>query len=245
MNKMSGFFIPYAVHCGEDNMKIDSDLLDYAIENCLASPILRFYGWSPQCVSLGRNQSGCAVNVDYCKANGIEIVRRLTGGRALLHDNELTYSFVCPVSFLENGESVIGSYKEISGALALGFKKLGIGADFPIDKKVKTKFEYCMSVSTGADLSFEGKKIVGSAQFRKQGYILQHGSIVFDYDRAKILQVFGEMPLNDGIATIKSINEKITREMLADAIKDGFTEYFSIRLLSQNEESLPHPNRYV
>lgn len=242
---MSGLFIPYAVHGGEDNMRIDSGLLDYAIENVLEFPILRFYGWSPQCVSLGRNQSDCAVNFDYCKANGIDIVRRLTGGRALLHGNELTYAFVCPVSFLENGESIIGSYKEISGALAFGFKKLGINAEFPVDKKVKTKFEYCMSVSTGADLSIEGKKIVGSAQFRKQNYILQHGSIIFDYDTKLIEDIFSEMPLDDEIATIKSIDEKITKEELCNSLKSGVEECFSILLQGQSEESLPHPNRYV
>lgn len=70
-----------------------------------------------------------------------------------------------------------------------GFKKSSIDAVFPQDKQAKTNYEYCMSLSTGADLSYMGRKIVGSAQFRKQGYILQHGSIMFDYDK-DVIKIF-------------------------------------------------------
>ena len=158
-----------------------------------------------------------------------------------MHDEELTYSFVCPVSFLKNGETVIQSYKEISGALALGLKKLGFEIGFPKDKKASTNFEYCMSLSTGADLSCNGKKIIGSAQFRKNGYILQHGSILFDYDKQKIKGIFGEEPEADKITTIKEINPSITGYELCNALKDGVEEYFelsfdTIHLQGQNVE---------
>lgn len=236
MKQSNGYFIPYAVNNGEFNMDFDEKILDFSHQNQLQVPVLRFYGWAPACVSLGRNQSIKAINTDYCTENGIDVVRRLTGGRALLHDNELTYSFVCPISFLKNGESIVGSYKEISGALALGFQKLGIDANFPEEKKVKTNFEYCMSVSTGADLSFKGRKIVGSAQYRKQGYILQHGSIVFDYDTKLIENIFGEKPMKDKIITMNEINIEINKEKLANAIKQGVKEYFAIQLQDLNEE---------
>lgn len=113
-----------------------------------------------------------------------------------MHCNELTTRLCCPVSFLKNGQTVIQSYKEISGALSEGLKKAGIDAVFPQDKQAKINYEYCMSLSTGADLSYMGRKIVGSAQFRKQGYILQHGSIMFDYDKDVIKNIFGR---NSGI----------------------------------------------
>ena len=71
-------------------MQIDSDLLDNAIKNQTKEPIFRLYGWSPACVSLGRNQKDDFVDENLLKENGIDIVRRLTGGRALLHDNEIT-----------------------------------------------------------------------------------------------------------------------------------------------------------
>ena len=132
-------FIPYEVKTGYENMQIDSDLLEYAIKNKLKEPIFRLYGWSPACVSLGRNQKSDFLDLDFLKQNNIDYVRRLTGGRALLHDNEITYSYICPVSFLENGENVVNSYKEISKILIDAFKKLDIELDFGGTKKVKTR----------------------------------------------------------------------------------------------------------
>lgn len=225
---MQAIFFSYSIHNGKYNMDFDEKMLNYAIEQQLTAPILRFYGWSPACVSLGRNQNDKHINKTFCTAQGIDFVRRLTGGRALLHDNELTYSFVCPCNFLENGETIIKSYKEISGALAAGLKKVGIEAEFPIEKKSDTKFEYCMSLATGADLSCRGKKIVGSAQFRKQGYILQHGSIIFDYNPDIIEKIFSEKPEINHIATIKNLMPSLTVEDLCKALKIGYEEYFDI-----------------
>ena len=237
--RMDAYFLPYAVFCGRENMEIDEKLLDYAIENQLKAPVFRLYGWEPACVSLGRNQKDTGVDKDFCQNNGIDIVRRLTGGRALLHDKELTYSFVCPCGFLKNGETVIQSYKEISSALALGLSKTGIKAEFPQNKTAKTSFEYCMSLSTGADLCCGGKKIIGSAQFRKQGYLLQHGSIMFDYDTDKIKKIFHELPSTDKITTINQAAKNISLYSLCEALKAGMEEYFNL-LLSKDlsEESL-------
>ena len=218
----------YKINSGHINMTEDERLLNLSIENKENSPILRLYGWSPACVSLGRNQPEESINVDYCKNNKIDIVRRMTGGRGLLHDKELTYAFICPESFLSCKNSVIESYKEISGALIEGFKELNINLSFPENKKAATKFDYCMSISTGADLSFEGKKIVGSAQLRKQGYILQHGSILFDYDESTIKEIFSEEVDKKSITTINEINPDISILDLSKAIKSGFEKHFNI-----------------
>ena len=226
---MKGLFFPYSVHSGEFNMDFDAKMLANTIKSGI--PALRFYGWSPACVSLGRNQDFSHINADFCQKHGIGIVRRLTGGRALLHDRELTYSFTCRADFLKNGETVLQSYKEISGALIKGFEKLGICAAFPEEKQKHAsgvRFEYCMSLSTGADLSFEGKKLVGSAQFRKEGCILQHGSILFDYKPEKISQIFGEEPQQAQIAAIKKISPEITVEQLCFELKKGFEEKFAM-----------------
>ena len=133
-------------------MQIDSDLLDNAIRNQQTEPIFRLYGWSPACVSLGRNQKSDFVDNELLKSLNIDCVRRLTGGRALLHDNEITYSYVCPVSTLNHGENVTQSYKEISQILIDAFKKLDIDLDFGGVKKLQGHKDYCMLVSTGADL---------------------------------------------------------------------------------------------
>jgi len=205
-------FIDYEIKTGAENMQIDSDLLDCAVEKQLKEPIFRLYGWKPACVSLGRNQSDEFLDREFLKNNGIDVVRRLTGGRALLHDNEITYSFICPVSYLEHGEHVVSSYKEICEIFINKFKQMRIDIDFGTQKQVKTGFDYCMLVSTGADLCYEGKKLIGSAQCRKQGYILQHGSILYDYDRELLEKIFGEEVLTDEITCIREINPDITKE---------------------------------
>lgn len=219
----------YKINIGTQNMAEDERLLNLAVENKLKEPILRLYGWHPACVSLGRNQTDESINKDFCKENGIDIVRRLTGGRALLHDKELTYSFICPTSFLNCSNSVILSYKEISGALIEGLKLLDVDLSFPNDKKPNAKFDYCMSISTGADLSYQNKKLIGSAQYRKQGYILQHGSVLLDYDALKIETIFNEKVDKNSITSLKEINPKIELKELSSAIIEGFEKYFNLK----------------
>lgn len=211
-------FIPYEVKTGQENMQIDSDLLDYAIENNLNYPIFRLYGWSPACISLGRNQDDSFIDKQFLKDTGIDLVRRLTGGRALLHDNEITYSFICPVNYLKHGENVTKSYIEISRILIDKFKKIGIELDFGGNKKLSTKFDYCMLISTGADLCYEGKKLIGSAQCRKNGYILQHGSILYDYDRNLLEKIFHENVDTNSITSIREINPALSKKEIIELL---------------------------
>ncbi|MBS5801719.1 MAG: lipoate--protein ligase family protein [Brachyspira sp.] len=212
-------FIPYEVKTGAENMQTDSDLLDFAVQNKLDYPIFRLYGWHPACISLGRNQQDAFIDKKFLKDTGIDLVKRLTGGRALLHDNEITYSYICPVSCLKHGENVMQSYVEISQILIDGFAKLGIELDFGASKPVNTKFDYCMLISTGADLCYKGKKLIGSAQCRKEGYILQHGSILYDYDAALLEKIFNEPLSTDTITSVKEINP--------DILKNDVIEIFS------------------
>ena len=209
-------FIPYEVKTGQENMQIDSDLLDWAIENNYQDAIFRLYGWSPACISLGRNQKDDFVDEKLVKDCNIDVVRRLTGGRALLHDNELTYSFICPVNYLKNGENVVESYKEISQYLIDKLETIGIHTEFGAQKAVKTKFDYCMLISTGADLCYQGKKLIGSAQCRKNGYILQHGSILMDYNKELLEKIFNEKVETSEVTCIKAINPNITIQDLID-----------------------------
>lgn len=211
-------YINYQVLTGQENMRIDSDLLDSAIENKLDYPIFRLYAWKPACVSLGRNQKDDFLDRSFLKENNIDVVRRLTGGRALLHADEITYSFICPTLYLKNWEHVVSSYKEISRILIGKFKTIGIDLDFGSNKPIKTGFDYCMLISTGADLCYHGKKLIGSAQCRKQGYILQHGSILYDYDKALLEKIFKEPVSTDEITSIKEINPKLTKEKIIDIL---------------------------
>lgn len=212
--------IPYETRTGKENMQIDSDLLDFAIKNELKGPVFRLYGWEPACVSLGRNQKDDFLDYELLKSKNIDVVRRLTGGRALLHDNEITYSFICPESFLQNGSHIVSSYKEISQILIDKFKKLGIDLDFGASKPIKTGFDYCMLISTGADLCYKEKKLIGSAQCRSHGYILQHGSILYDYDKKLLEEIFKEKVSTDEITSIKEINPKLSKEKIIDILNE-------------------------
>lgn len=212
--------IPYETRTGKENMQIDNDLLDFAIKNELKEPIFRLYGWEPACVSLGRNQKDDFLDYELLKSKNIDVVRRLTGGRALLHDNEITYSFICPESFLQNGSHIVSSYKEISQILIDKFKKLGIDLDFGTSKPIKTGFDYCMLISTGADLCYKEKKLIGSAQCRSHGYILQHGSILYDYDKKLLEEIFKEKVSTDEITSIKEINPKLSKEKIIDILNE-------------------------
>ena len=212
-------YVEYKVLTGKENMQIDSDLLDRAIAQKIDFPIFRLYGWKPACVSLGRNQKDDFLDRKFLQENNIDVVRRLTGGRALLHDNEITYSYICPISYLKNGEHVISSYKEISQILIDKFKLLGIDLEFGTQKPIKTGFDYCMLISTGADLCYNGRKLIGSAQCRKNGYILQHGSILYDYDKELLEKIFKEPVSTDEIISIKEINPILTKSQIIDILK--------------------------
>ena len=203
-------YVKFGTYSGADNMRIDSDLLEEAIQTQSKEPIFRLYAWSPKCISLGRNQKD-----DFITDKDVDVVRRLTGGRALLHDDEITYSYVAPVI---EGESVVESYKHISEILIDFFKTLGVELDFGENKKVSTHFDYCMLLSTGADVCYKGQKIIGSAQYRKQGYILQHGSILFGYDKEFLEHLFKEEV--KGITTVKEILPDMTKEKFVSLLED-------------------------
>ena len=127
-----------------------------------------------------------------------------------MHDDEITYCCVAPADAIPNGQSVVDSYKYISGILIDFFKTLGVELDFGENKRVSTHYDYCMLLSTGADVCYKGQKIIGSAQCRKNGYILQHGSILFGYDKSLLENLFHEEV--KGIITVNEILPTLTKE---------------------------------
>lgn len=213
-------FIDYEIRTGAENMRIDSELLDTAIRGGAKEPVFRLYGWSPACISLGRNQKDTFLDYSLINSLGIDIVRRLTGGRALLHDDEITYSFICPETYLPHGGNVVGSYKDICQILIDKFAQIGLELTLGAEKGVHTKFDYCMLVATGADLCFGGKKLIGSAQFRKSGYILQHGSILFDYNRELLETIFKEPVSTDEITSIRQIAPDLTKASVVELLSN-------------------------
>lgn len=215
---------------GFDNMAIDLGLLDKFIKNN-EKPILRFYSWKKPTVSIGRNQSESDINLEYCKKNNISIVKRPTGGKAVFHQGEFTYSFIGSKKY-GMPENLFDSYVMISKALILGLKKLkninvSVGED---ETKKYTNSAFCFGASTVSDLNFDGYKIVGSAQLRKGNALLQHGSILIKQDFSLLPKIFNtDINIDSQKNLIDILDFEPSFEDLEKAILAGFSEFFGVR----------------
>lgn len=179
---------------GFTNMAIDEALLEvYAANGGL--PILRFYTWSPAAVSLGYGQQiETDVDLERCRALGIDVVRRPTGGRAVLHDHEITYSVVIREDDPRAAMGVLASYLTISRALMCGLAHLGVAAELlplrrPAPKSAEAVSPVCFVTPSSYEVAVGGRKLIGSAQRRSQGVIMQHGSLPLSLDCDKLFAV--------------------------------------------------------
>ena len=163
------------------NMAIDEALLQSK------EPVLRFYQWKPSALSLGYFQNVKDIDLKGCKKRKIDVVRRLTGGKTVLHDKELTYSLVIDEKLMP--KSVIESYKIISKCILYALKSLGVKASMKKSVKKSKSSAICFTEPSYYEIVVNGKKIVGSAQTRRQGKLLQHGSILLDVDYDKLISL--------------------------------------------------------
>ncbi len=224
-------FLDSGPNSGAYNMAVDEDLLSRA-QAGEAMPVLRFYTWSPSAVSLGRFQKiETAVNIDSCRRLGVDIVRRITGGRAVLHLHELTYSIVSRNDNSLFPSDILGTYKIIAGGLLAGLKNLGIRAEM-VSRSSRyaalirkgTKDPSCFSSPSWYEILVKGKKIVGSAQRRVGGAILQHGSILVDYDPFFEAEVIPGGYKRDAVTCIK---RELGYDVPIDVVKKAFMKGFS------------------
>ncbi|QSS99418.1 lipoate--protein ligase family protein [Pontibacillus sp. ALD_SL1] len=174
------------------NMALDEALLKWHSKGEIP-PVIRFYGWEPAAVSVGYFQKiDGKIDLESVKAHGFEIVRRPTGGRAVLHDNELTYSVIVSENHTSMPPTVTEAYRVISEGLLKGFRNLGVEAEFSIPEgKIKqTGSAVCFDEPSWYELIVEGRKVAGSAQTRQKGVILQHGSIPIAMDDVTLFDMF-------------------------------------------------------
>lgn len=166
--------IPYSEHGPEWNMAIDEAIFGEFIEgNC--SPTLRFYGWNEPCVTIGRLQPAESVPEGW----GTRVTRRPTGGRAVRHANELTFSIVVPASVL--GSPVRESYRRTGEAVARALQSLGIAAEMCRNTTPAATVRgigNCFALTLDYELAVGGRKVLGSAQVRRAGAVLQQNSLV-------------------------------------------------------------------
>ncbi len=201
------------------NMAIDESLL------VSGKPTIRFYKWNPSAISIGYFQGiEEEVNLEECKKHGIDVVRRISGGGAVFHDEkgEITYSLIAPEEMLPG--NVLASCDKICSSIAHGLGYLGVEAKFsPLN-----------------DIVVNGKKISGSAQTRRHGNVLQHGTILLDLNAelmfsllnvsAKKIEDKGIDKASKRVTCLREEAGKVSEEELINALVKGFEDGFGIKL---------------
>lgn len=177
------------------NMAVDEAIL-IANSEGKSGPTVRFYGWNPPTLSIGYFQKSEEVHFEKLREEGLGFVRRPTGGRAVLHDKELTYSIIVPENYPGIPSGVTEAYRVLSEGLLLGFQKLGLDAQMVHLATEEEKSKYasmgsaaCFDSPSWYELVVEGRKIAGSAQTRQKQVVLQHGSILLDMDTDQLFRV--------------------------------------------------------
>jgi lipoate-protein ligase A len=170
-------------------MAVDEAILEH-IGRGESLPTLRLYAWEPACLSLGHTQPFADVDGARLKSHGWEVVRRATGGRAILHTDELTYSVTGSADEAILAGGVLESYNRIAQALFLAVKDLGLPVEIKEGKtnNTTTPNPVCFEVPSTYEITVHGKKLIGSAQARKKEGVLQHGSLPLTGDLTRICQ---------------------------------------------------------
>jgi len=206
-------------------MSIDIALLERAARAEITRPVLRFYRWDGPSLSLGAHQRLDEQVAARCAELGVQVVKRPTGGAAVLHGKDLTYSVVAPHGTM----GVLEAYREVAGGLIAGLALLGIEA------RIGTRHEgpgvlhapqlgaraACFAVTLGADLQVGGAKICGSAQLRRRGWFLQHGSIPIGDDRAFTNRIL-DHPDPIGATCLEHLRPGTSEEELCVCLRRGF-----------------------
>ena len=232
-----------------DNMAVDEAMLK-AHAAGQVPPTIRFYGWQPAAVSIGYFQKAATeVDMSECRRQGIDVVRRLTGGHAVLHDAELTYSLVVSEMNPLVPHTITASYRFFSQGLLDGLKALGIEAQMSMPKAAysQTKRRHasaaCFDAPSHYEVTFGGRKLIGSAQVRKDGVILQHGSILLQFDPKQVASLLN-LPTPEAKNTVagmlgkraislaEAANREISWEEACQAIQTAFGPALGVELVA-------------
>lgn len=248
MNDTPWRFLPYRVLRAAENMAVDEAVFRLNRREGLP-PTLRFFGWKPPAVSLGYFQKTFReIDVAACRQAGIDVVRRPTGGKAVLHEHELTYSLVAAADHPLFTLDIIGTYRAVSACIVEALRRLGLAPEIAFEGRsaAGTPLEgYCFAAPSRYEILVGGRKICGSAQVRAGGSFLQHGSLLADMDPVRTASVMGVSV--DGVTkTTTTLREQLGRvigyEDLARLLRGAFENTLGIRLeegdLSPAEEEL-------
>jgi len=223
---------------GAMNMAIDEAILR-AVAAGLVPPTLRFFAWQPACLSLGQAQPFSDVDEQACVARGYDVVRRPTGGRAILHTDELTYSVTSPEVEPRVAGGIVESYRRLSEGLLEGLRLLGvpgIEAHHPeAERQRASENPVCFQVPSTYEITVGGKKLIGSAQVRRGGIVLQHGTLPLVGDIARICNVLSSHPdpvrVRDRAATVEVVlGRAVSFDEAAEVMARGFASALNLEL---------------
>ena len=216
------------------NMALD-EAIATAIKRSNSPPTVRLYGWDRPSVSIGYFQKTRDIDIDYCLSKDIPIVRRPTGGRAILHDDEITYSFSIRKNSGVFSKGLLDSYKKISKAFALALSKIGLASTVKLQREPhRIRSPLCFQSTSYGEITINSKKVIGSAQRRWSDVLLQQGSIPLILDEREIAKVFRLESSGAGkqFTGLKNILSDLSIENFKNAIRISFEETFNIRLVS-------------
>jgi lipoate-protein ligase A len=215
------------------NMALDEAISEYVRER-RSPPTIRLYQWNRPSVSIGYFQKIGEIDLEYCQRKGYHVVRRLTGGRAVLHNHELTYSISAP-----GGESpflgtLLDIYRLISRGLTDALAQCGVHAEISLERKRNAlRNPSCFRSASYGEITLDGRKIIGSAQKRYSNGFIQHGSIIFEYDHHENMRILsGEQRKEFKREPVRCLPEEITCERLSSALRDAFEFNFGVRIIT-------------
>lgn len=221
---------------GAHNMARDFAILEKVAE-AASPPTLRFYGWQPPCLSLGRHQGTDAAGLEFCRSEGIDVVRRPTGGRALLHHLELTYAVIAPVGVDPLPRGLQDAYRSICKALVRAMHALGVeaeltGGEVNVHLPSPRSSVPCFEAPAGGEVVVRGRKLIGSAMRAHAGTVLQHGAIVLDWDgrlQAGSMGLADDRDLRPHITTLRDeCAGEVERPTLEETLVEAFATEFEI-----------------
>jgi lipoyl(octanoyl) transferase len=228
---------------GDWNMALDRAIAD-AVAEGVAPPTLRFYAWRPTCLSMGRRQPLDGVDLPRCASDGVDVVRRPTGGWAILHADELTYSVAARGDDPRTTGAVLDAYRKLSAGLLAGLRRLGADASMTPEDPfgVHNTSAACFEVPSAYEITVTGRKLMGSAQTRSQGRVLQHGSLPLDGDIARVARYLAyanedererlRLHLSERAATLSDVvGHRVSFEQAAEAMSAGFASALNLELV--------------
>lgn len=223
---------------GALNMARDVAILE-AVSEGASPPTLRLYGWDPPCLTLGKHQGLDAADLGFCAGSGVDVVRRPTGGRALLHHLELTYAVIAPLGVPPLPKNLQEAYRRVCTGLVRACRELGVeaeltGGEVNLQLPGPRSTVPCFEAPAGGEVVVAGRKLIGSAMRAHHGVILQHGAVLLGWDdhlQAGAMGVGDAAALRRAVTTLgDELDDAIDRPQLERLLAAAMADTLAVEL---------------